>query len=162
MQKNKKNPSRKPPLSFLNLCATFLGLGYLPMPGTLATLATFPLLWLFSLLDWKFSLPLLGVLALLALLSAHNYDRQCSRSDASEIVIDEVLGFVIALYLLPFHGWNLFIGFCLFRLLDILKPFPISYVDKQIRGGLGIVLDDVLAGLVTHFILRLLNFFVSF
>ena len=154
---HKKNP--------IHLCATFLGLGYLPMPGTLATLGTLPLVGALSLLSWKFSLPLLGFLFLLAVFSAHSYDRQCSRSDASEIVIDEVLGFLIALYLLPFTLWNLLIGFCLFRLLDIFKPFPISYVDKRIRGGWGIVLDDVLAGLATQFLLRLinpLNPFVSF
>ena len=77
-------------------------------------------------------------------------------ADDPRIVIDEIAGVLVAFVLVPPSGLALVIGFCVFRLLDIAKPPPISTVDRRVKGGVGIVLDDVLAGIGTNLILQLL------
>jgi phosphatidylglycerophosphatase A len=71
-------------------------------------------------------------------------------------VIDEMVGFLITLLWLPLNFLTLCLGFFLFRLFDIVKPPPISTVEKRLHGGWGIVLDDVLAGIFANVTLRLL------
>ena len=73
--------------------------------------------------------------------------------DPGEVVSDEVAGFMVTLYLLPFSWPFLAGGFVLFRLLDILKPFPIRRLER-LPGGAGVVLDDVAAGILANLILR--------
>lgn len=68
--------------------------------------------------------------------------------DHPGIVWDEIVGMLIALYAAPRSWWFLALGFLLFRLFDIVKPWPIGWVDKHVDGGLGIMLDDILAGLM--------------
>lgn len=68
------------------------------------------------------------------------------RGDAREIVIDEVAGFLLTTIFFPFTWLTLAAGFCLFRFFDVLKPPPIKKLEGIARGGLGIVLDDLLAG----------------
>ena len=74
--------------------------------------------------------------------------------DHQSIVIDEIIGMLVALFLCPL-GW-VWVGaaFVLFRLFDILKPWPISTVDKNVSGGFGIVLDDLLAGIYTFIVIQ--------
>ena len=67
--------------------------------------------------------------------------------DHGGIVWDEIGGMFITLILVPITASNLLIGFVLFRFFDILKPYPISWLDKNVDGGLGIMIDDVLAGI---------------
>jgi phosphatidylglycerophosphatase A len=76
--------------------------------------------------------------------------------DSSKIVVDEIVGFLSATALLEITPTRLGIAFLLFRLFDILKPPPARYFDQQVRGGRGVVLDDVCAGLYTNLVLRLL------
>jgi phosphatidylglycerophosphatase A len=76
--------------------------------------------------------------------------------DPRPIVIDEMAGFLISLLWLPLKPLTLCLGFALFRLFDIVKPPPISSVEKRMRGGWGVVIDDVLAGVFTNVVLRLL------
>ena len=74
--------------------------------------------------------------------------------NSKEIVIDEMIGFMIAMTWMP-QTWQAYLaGFCLFRFLDILKPPPIRYFDRRVPGGLGVVLDDVVAGLVANIFLQ--------
>ena len=77
------------------------------------------------------------------------------KEDAGEIVIDEVAGLIITFIGLPFTLKTMIAGFVIFRAFDILKPFPIRTLEKKIAGGLGVVLDDVLAGIYGNLILRL-------
>ena len=74
-------------------------------------------------------------------------DQDSESKDNSFIVIDEVAGMLIALSFIAHDPILYFFAFLLFRLLDISKPWPISWVDKNIKGGLGILLDDLIAGL---------------
>ena len=74
--------------------------------------------------------------------------------DPASIVWDEFVGLWIALFLLPAGWYWLVFGFGLFRFFDILKPWPIGWLDKNLKGGLGIMMDDVAAGLLSLIILQ--------
>lgn len=76
--------------------------------------------------------------------------------DHGGIVWDEFVGFWITMIAVPFTWYWLLLGFLLFRLFDIWKPWPIKYFDKQVQGGLGIMLDDVIAGIFSLVILQLI------
>ncbi|MBX3041478.1 MAG: phosphatidylglycerophosphatase A [Bdellovibrionaceae bacterium] len=140
---------------FLIQLAPFFGVGRLPYgPGTWGTLAAVPLaaglMWLGPF--WHMTATLL--LFPLSVLAAQFYCRDCGVHDAGEVVIDEVLGFLITMVMMPLT-WQAFVmGFVLFRILDILKPFPISYLDRKVEGGFGVILDDVVAGLIANVILQ--------
>jgi len=83
--------------------------------------------------------------------------RDLQTHDFSGIVWDEIVGYLITMMFLPV-AWELIIlGFVLFRFFDILKPWPINWLDKHISGGLGIMLDDVLAGLFSWMVLALIS-----
>lgn len=77
--------------------------------------------------------------------------------DPRYIVCDEIIGFLVAIYMVPFTLFNMVTLFLLFRFFDILKPFPIRVIEERIRGGWGIVLDDVMAGLYANLSLRVLR-----
>lgn len=77
------------------------------------------------------------------------------RNDPGCIVIDEIAGMMVTLTGLPFNLITVAIGFIIFRILDILKPFPIRNLDKRIPGGLGVVADDVAAGAIANLLLRI-------
>jgi phosphatidylglycerophosphatase A len=111
--------------------------------GTLVGLAAVPLLQLLP--HWGYGLVLvLG--SLFGIWLCGKVARELGVHDHPGIVWDEFVGIWITLWLAP-AGWGwMLLGFLLFRLFDILKPWPISWVDKRVHGGLGIMLDDILAG----------------
>lgn len=76
--------------------------------------------------------------------------------DHPGIVWDEIVGLWVALLFLPFSIQTALLGFALFRFFDIVKPFPIGYLDRRISGGLGVMVDDIVAGLCANLVLRLL------
>ena len=77
------------------------------------------------------------------------------QSDPGLVVIDEIVGQLIVLSIAPKHPLAVVAAFALFRLFDILKPFPVGWLDQHIHGGLGIMLDDVMAGLYALLILQI-------
>ncbi len=119
------------------LLASWFGAGFLPTaPGTWGSAAALPLA---ALLFWAGGSLLLGLAALAV--------RDDADQDPAWIVIDEVVGQWLTLLLIP-PGWLGYgLGFALFRLFDIKKPWPVDEIDRRVKGGLGIMLDDVLAGL---------------
>ena len=125
-------------------------------PGTAGTLVAIPLLLAISLLGPIGSLiaTLLSILA--ASYIAELYQQEKGGHDRQEIVIDEIVGYFVTMAWVPTTVGYIIAGFVLFRIFDILKPFPISYIDKKVKGGLGVVLDDVAAGMVSNVILQLL------
>ena len=129
--------------------------GYLPKaPGTWGS-AVGVLLWLG--LGQLAPAPYLGgvaVLLLIGTLCAGSAEKIVDRSDPGLVVIDEVVGQLIALTMVPARPLPVLAGFLLFRLLDITKPFPAGWLDRHIHGGLGIMLDDVVAGLYALLILQ--------
>lgn len=124
-----------------------LGLGALPWaPGTFGTLLGVPLYLLLQDLPlWAYLCAVLLLFALGAFVSQRTA-RMLGQHDHAAIVIDEAVGFLIAMTAAP-SGWAwIAAGFLLFRLFDIWKPWPIRWADRRVHGGLGIMLDDALAG----------------
>ncbi|GAB4336383.1 MAG: phosphatidylglycerophosphatase A [Desulfobulbaceae bacterium] len=127
--------------------ATGCGSGYLPKaPGTWGSLLGVAV-W--AGVQGMTPLSYGGVVAALfviGLASAGAAEKILDKGDPSIVVIDEIVGQLIALAGAPFHAGAALLGFLLFRFFDILKPFPIGWLDKHFHGGLGIMLDDVAAG----------------
>jgi len=80
--------------------------------------------------------------------------------DSSHIVVDEFVGYLVSVFLVPFSMTNALLAFVLFRVFDIVKPTPVRQVERRIRGGLGIMIDDILAGVYANLALRLILFMV--
>ena len=140
----------------VHLLAFGLGSGAAPKaPGTAGTLAALPL---FLLLEPLAPVAYLTIVALLFLLGVWLCGRTSSDlgvHDHPGIVWDEWVGFLLTLWLVP-EGWPwLFAGFVLFRVFDIWKPWPIGWLDRKVHGGMGIMLDDLLAGLYGFALLQL-------
>ena len=137
------------------LLATGCYAGYVPIaPGTLGTLVAVPLGYLLSLLG-----PLQGVLFIaafagLAVWVSSEGEKVFQRKDPGLIVIDEMAGFLVTLFLISWSWKNVVTGFFLFRLMDIVKPFPIRRLESKWPGGWGVVGDDILAGVYANVILR--------
>ena len=136
------------------------GAGYAPVaPGTVGTLVAVPL---FPVLDaLRTATPLGAVVALaglgaLAVWAAGAAGPILGEVDSSHIVVDEVVGYLVAAAFLDFSWWNAALAFCLFRLFDIVKPFPASWVERRLGGGLGVVGDDVVAGIFAGIVARIL------
>ena len=128
------------------------------MPGTMGTLAAVPFAFAFAYVDEVFLALMALFISAVGLPICRFYQDVHQVEDAKEIVIDEVAGYLIAVTLLPFTWLSFLLAFLLFRFFDILKPFPISYVDKNMKGAMGVMLDDILAGFVTNVILQLFFF----
>lgn len=132
----------------VHLLAFGLGTGAAPYaPGTVGTLLGIPLCWLLARQGlWVY----LGVTVILFAIGVWICDRTSKDigvHDHSGIVFDEVVGYLVTMVAVPVNLWTLLAGFLLFRLFDIVKPWPIRWMDKRVKGGFGIMIDDVLAGL---------------
>lgn len=142
---------------FLIHFATFFGIGRISKaPGTWGTLACVPLSLVLNYFGPFIAMSVTILMLPVAVISAEFYERENGGHDSKEIVIDEVLGFLITMTWLPITWQSYVIGFFLFRFLDILKPFPIGYIDKKVRGGLGVVADDVAAGILANIVLQVM------
>lgn len=139
----------------------FLALGFgsglaAKMPGTFGTLAALPLVVLLSHYA-SFSI-YLGVTILVSVAGIWICGKAADDMkvhDDSSIVWDEVAGMLITMIAVPLSWQTLVAGFVLFRFFDILKPWPISYLDKHVHGGFGIMIDDVLAGVFALCVLHI-------
>jgi phosphatidylglycerophosphatase A len=140
----------------ISLIVTWFGCGRVPRaPGTIGTLGAIPIVWAFAQLNPIGYMVATFTLIVIAIFCSQIYlDLHPGLEDPGEIVIDEVVGFLVTMTWLPFTWQWLLLGFVLFRALDILKPPPISYVDEKIKGGIGVVADDVLAGIIASIILQ--------
>lgn len=129
------------------LLAFGFGSGLAPFaPGTFGTLAAVPLYLLASGLETPAYLGLTLLMFLAGIWLCGRCEQILEVEDHSGIVWDEFVGFFITMTAAPVSLPNLACGFALFRLFDVLKPWPIGFLDRRIHGGLGIMLDDVLAG----------------
>lgn len=130
--------------------ATAGGAGYSPVaPGTCGTLVAVPLAYFTSTLSlgtfWAAWLVLLAV----AIWAAGAADRAWGTHDSGRIVIDEVVGYLVTVSVLPRDDWRVLLaGFVAFRFFDIVKPPPVRWLDRNLPGGAGVVLDDVAAGIM--------------
>lgn len=139
--------------------ATWFGAGLLPKaPGTWGSLAALPFAWVITGLGGA---PLLAgavvVVSLVGWWAADRYARASAVADPGQVVIDEVAGQWLVLTMVPQDLSGYLLGFLLFRLFDIVKPWPVSWADRRVKGGLGIMLDDLLAGAYGLAVLALLR-----
>lgn len=114
-------------------------------PGTMGTLVAIPLHFLISLLPGILHPVLLVALFLLGVVACEKTAHALKTGDPSAVVWDEIVAFALVLEITPPTPWGYLLAFLLFRLFDIWKPFPIRWMDQHIHGGLGIMLDDLLA-----------------
>jgi len=137
-----------------------LGSGLAPVaPGTFGTLAAIPLYLLLQPLSLEYYLAALVLSFLLGIWLCDVTARQLGVHDHPGIVWDEFVGYWITMLLAP-PGWLwISVGFTLFRLFDIFKPWPIRWIDKRVGGGFGIMLDDVLAGVYGMIVLQLMAYY---
>nr|WP_149865496.1 phosphatidylglycerophosphatase A [Catenovulum maritimum] len=134
------------PIHFLSLG---FGSGLAPIaPGTFGTIAAIPVYLAMQLLPPSFYISLTLIFMFAGFWFCGYTAKALNTHDHPAIVWDEVVGLLITLSIFPFSWITLLLGFLLFRLFDIIKPWPISWLDKHVHGGVGIMLDDVLAGLM--------------
>jgi len=129
--------------------ATFFGAGYFPVaPGTAGTAAAVPLWWALSVAPRWAYLAAAAVVALTGMAAAQRAGRYFGVADSGHIVIDEVAGYLVTMSFLPRSAFAAITGFVLFRICDVLKPWPARQFDREPRwkNGVGVVLDDVFAG----------------
>ncbi|VUD59383.1 Phosphatidylglycerophosphatase A [Thalassocella blandensis] len=163
MKLNKVEQPQKVFTDPTNFLAFGLGSGLSPvMPGTVGTLAAVPLyLLMVTTLPW-------WLYALLTLIGAIVGIYLCGKAadnfnvhDHPGIVWDEFVGFWITMFLVPFSWSWMIVGFVIFRVFDMVKPWPISLADKKVHGGFGIMFDDILAGIAACGTMHILMMFVS-
>ncbi len=135
--------------------ATGFYTGYSPFaPGTFGTLPGLLLCWVISFFSLWIAVAALSVFILFSIFIADQAETITGHKDPGLIVIDEMAGMGATLLGLPFTLTTAVIGFLVFRFFDILKPFPIGYLEKKFTGGLGITIDDVAAGIIGNILLR--------
>ncbi len=140
--------------------ATVGGIGYIPyVPGTAASVVGLGIAWILSGSPFQQVAGCI-VAIVLALWSAGPVARAMGKTDPHQIVIDEVAGMMVGAALLPVQ-WKIYLAaFILFRLLDVLKPFPLRQLEK-LPGSWGILLDDLAAGVLTNLILQFTQSWIS-
>ena len=141
----------------------FLALGFgsgliKPAPGTWGTLAAIPLYFLVMQLVSSSSPVYLALILLSFFAGVYICGKAAEDAgvhDHGSIVWDEIVGFLITMLVVPVTWQNIVLGFLLFRVFDIVKPWPIKLLDKHVHGGFGIMIDDVLAGIFAWALLYL-------
>lgn len=125
-------------------------------PGTFGTLAAIPIFWLIQELSWPLYVLWLLVTFALGVYWCDRSARALGVHDHGGIVWDEMVGYWLTMFLAP-AGWLwMLAGFVLFRFFDIIKPWPIGWVDRRVAGGFGIMFDDVLAAVYSWLALQAL------
>ena len=154
------------------LISTFFGNGYISkLPGTFTSLSTLIILYImFEILNFRninYILILYSIIFFYSFYAVMDSETEFEIKDPKQIVIDEVLGQALPLILIVYLSSNnlisspveiyYLISFILFRFFDIVKPFPVSYFDKNHKNFFGIIMDDIMAGLYTMLIIYLIS-----
>ena len=137
------------------LLATWFGSGLLPRaPGTWGSLAALPFAWAIQSAGGQTALVIGAAIAfVVGVWASDRMARDTGSKDPGAVVIDEVAGQWLALAFVPLSVWSYLAGFVLFRIADITKLWPASVADRRIGGGLGIMLDDIIAGVYAGLVL---------
>lgn len=152
MDENFKSKVLKNPLYFI---AAGFGSGLMPFaPGTWGTLIAIPIYWLLSFCPLAIYLCVTSAAFIVGVFVTDWVARDMGEHDYGGIVWDEIVGYLITMILVPVNVIWMIVGFLLFRLFDIWKPQPIRTIDQKITGGMGIMLDDVLAAVFAWFVLQ--------
>jgi len=142
--------------------ATWGGMGLLPWaPGSFASLAALPLAWLLMAAGgiWLLLAATLAVFVI-GIWAAERYMAAVGIHDPTAVVIDEIPGQWLTLAVVPLDPLAYAIGFVLFRVCDVLKPWPVSWLDRRVSGGFGVMIDDIGAALYAGGALWLIDVWV--
>jgi len=134
------------------------GSGAIPKaPGTFGTLMAIPFYLMMQPLTMLQYLILLILITSLSMWLCDNVSKEIQVDDHQGMCLDEIVGYLVTMFGAP-HGFRWIVwGFLLFRLFDILKPWPIYLIDQKVKGGVGVILDDVLAGIYSSIVLHILS-----
>ena len=143
------------------IIATGFYSGYLPKaPGTWGSLVGLLLFFLLHTLSLEIYLAIVAGIFLVGTFAAGEAEKIMDHQDPCLVVIDEIVGMLVTMIAIPATPLAMALGFALFRIFDIWKPFPVGFVDQRLHGGLGIMLDDIVAGIYSLIILQLLFRFI--
>ena len=135
--------------------ATGCFIGNIPFaPGTFGSILGLPLCFLLCKIDWPVAVLLTAIFVFFAIWIAHMAEKILNTEDPRCVVIDEIAGILVTFAGLPFNIISVIFGFLIFRALDIWKPYPISWMERHLSGGAGMVMDDVAAGIFSNLLLR--------
>ena len=123
-------------------------------PGTFGSILGLPLCFFLSKINLLIAVFLTVIFIFFAIWIAQGAERIVNTEDPGCIVIDEIAGILVTFTGIPFHMISVAFGFLIFRALDIWKPYPISWIERKLSGGTGIVMDDVAAGIFSNLVLR--------
>ena len=139
----------------IHFIACGFGFGLLPfMPGTFGTLVAIPMYLMMQHLTLPVYALITLIITLVGIPLCDIASRDLGQHDHPNVVWDEIAGYLITMFAAP-EGWLwILIGFGLFRLFDIAKPWPIGWLDKNVPGGFGVMIDDVVAGVVSAILLQ--------
>ena len=145
---------------FTHFCALGFGLGLAPKaPGTFGTLAAIPFIFLTMMAPLWLQLVVAIAICAIGIWFCDVASRDAGVHDHPAIVWDEVAGFYITMIGAAISWQTLLVGFILFRFFDIVKPWPITLLDKHVKGGFGIMVDDILAGIFSLICLQLVVYY---
>ena len=116
-------------------------------PGTFGTLVGLPLFWLIADYALSTQLIIIAALFIIGIYFCDKTGKALGVADDGSIVWDEIVAMMLVLTITPMHWLGWLIAFCLFRLFDIWKPFPIRYFDAKLKNGFGVMFDDLLAAI---------------
>jgi phosphatidylglycerophosphatase A len=130
-------------------------------PGTFGTLAAVPIYCILAQTGNLFYSIVTLTITLAGIWICGQAADKLGEHDFGGIVWDEIAGYLITLWWLPFSWQGMVLGFIIFRIFDILKPWPIKIADRKVKGGFGIMLDDVLAGVLAAIVVRIVLGYLS-
>lgn len=144
------------------LLATGGGVGWIPgAPGTYGTAVAVILYALLGSLQTLHYLVVVLTLILFSVGVAHLAEGYFQKKDCQKIVIDEIAGYAVTMLFIPW-GWKYWVaGFVAFRFFDILKPYPVRFLERHLKGGWGVVGDDVAAGIYANLVLQVLIYWMK-
>lgn len=161
MNKHKRDNLHK--LSLTNpyhLLALGFGSGLAPKaPGTFGSFAAIPFCIALIYTPIFVQILIIIITFIIGIIVCNRTEQDMGEHDNSAIVIDEFVGMFISVIAFPAIWYSVLLAFIFFRIFDVLKPYPISYLDKKIAGGIGIMLDDVLAGIYAAIFSHLVLYF---
>ena len=137
------------------------GIGFIPIAsGTFGSLAGLIIGYALNLINYNLFFIMIPILFILGVIASNKYQKLTGEKDSSVIVVDEVVGQLIAMMFVMDNLILVFISFIIFRIFDIFKPWPASYADTKMSGGLGVMLDDVFAGIYAAILICLIGYLI--
>ena len=148
----------------LNLNTIFVsvfGIGFIPIAsGTFGSLAGILIGYFLYFINYNLFFIIIPILFIFGVIASNKYQKHTGEKDSSVIVIDEVVGQLIAMMFVMDNVILVFVSFIIFRIFDICKPWPASYADTKMSGGLGVMLDDVFAGIYAVILIFFIEYII--